>query len=154
MVEAWHFETGSQASMGAAGKALSDGALEQPKPKRARGLFVLPSDFTPRAGVPDECPTTMRCEYVECRFHLWRVDPWDREGRRDEGKGRAGPAPGYQSHSAATCALDECRRGPMRSSEVGRRMGLSARRVEQVLARAVEKLRAVGNLLIDFASDD
>jgi hypothetical protein len=125
--------------MSAAPKPRGGGVLQPPvritrPPRRPRALRVLPANWAPKQGTPDECPTDVLCPYVECRYHLWRVDACDRMGR---GKGHRSDAREAKivPHSTATCALDYASERHS-TEDVALMIGVSPRRVQQIVKLA------------------
>ena len=122
-------------------------SLAKNVPRRARALYVIPSGFDPRPGVPASrqvCKDGPRpCEYVRCEHHLWMVTGPERQGRRYDGR-----APGsiVRAHSPATCTLDvvEAVEGGARVTveQMATMLGVTDRRVRYMLAEAKAKVGA------------
>jgi hypothetical protein len=91
----------------------------------------------------DACPAdrdAVGCPHVRCRFHMWRLDGHDRPGRRFENF--PGPPSTLARYSLESCALDiadENEHG-MTCREIGATMGVSKRRVQQVLKKVLAAL--------------
>lgn len=101
-------------------------------------LPVLPPDFEWRLDVPkdmSECPKEPVCPHINCPAHLWRVDGRDMPGRRYEGKL---PPSDIKLSSPATCMHAEANKGPRSVKEIAEAMGMTPRRVQQLLKRLLE----------------
>lgn len=113
------------------------------RPYRSAQLIVVPNEWQPVPDVPRtraDCPRQRPCPHVHCRHHLWLVVSEERRGRPHEGK----KAPStLRPYSEESCALDVAEREHS-ASEVGRLLGVSKRRVQQILKRALAKLREAG----------
>lgn len=127
---------------------------------RAASLSAGPS-FTPRPGVPasrSECRNGERpCPYVRCKWHLWLVLGSDRPGRRYEG--RTPPTalrPAWlEDPMPPCCTLDIAERAeslddPGSIRELAAAIGLKPSRIHDIIATALEKLRAQGLTLQEF----
>ncbi len=109
------------------------------------GRHVVVSDTTPdtRAECPDT--STRCCPYLRCRHHLGRIEGEERPGRY-----RASLDATYRLEvlrsEQPSCALDivEAHPAGMSSAEVAPYLKLGKRRVEMLVKRALEKLRAAG----------
>jgi hypothetical protein len=123
-------------------------------------LRAAPS-FTPRSGVPasrSECRNGERpCPYVRCKWHLWLVLGSDRPGRRYDG--RTPPTalrPAWlESPMPPCCTLDIAERAeslddPGSIRELAAAIGLKPSRIHDIIATALEKLRARGLTLQEF----
>lgn len=132
----------------ASGKARRSQALHVID-QQAGGRAVaptVPAGWVPLPGVPasrEECRNAPRpCPFVRCEHHLWLVEGRDRRGRRPAG-GELEPA--LQAPTRTTCALDVSETEEERSAEeVAELLGLSPRRVQQILRGAIAKLRSRG----------
>lgn len=132
--------------------ARSTGGVLQPpvttpprKPRRSEALRVLKvTSFRARKGLPeggrDACRDGPRpCPFVRCKFHLWMVLGYDRQGHRLMREATSTVEP----HSATTCSLDVSEQ-ERTAREIGEVMGITQRRVQQIVKAALEKLRAKG----------
>lgn len=119
--------------------------------------------FEPVGWVPatrGDCPKERPCPHVRCPHHNWRVDGEDRAGRRHY-DGHHPPTtlrPEWLSTSPLpSCSLDAIDARPplegMSAREVAQAIGVSKRRVEQILKAAVEKLRRDGVMLPELEHD-
>ena len=119
------------------------------------------SSFTPRPGVPasrSECRNGERpCPYVRCKWHLWLVLGSDRPGRRYDG--RTPPTalrPAWlENPMPPCCTLDIAERAevlddPGSIRELAAAIGLKPSRIHDIIATALEKLRARGLTLQEF----
>lgn len=126
-----------------------------------------------RAGVPRtraDCPDTSvaPCAHIQCRYHLYRVDPCDRAGRpglssvprdahghtRSEagslGTERAGTTlePMWLRGGTDSCALDVAARGPQSNEAIGAAIGrhrtLVALEVKGALRHAIDIADGMG----------
>jgi hypothetical protein len=118
--------------------------------------------FTPRPGVPTsraECRNGERpCPYVRCKWHLWLVLGSDRPGRRYDG--RTPPTalrPAWlEDPMPPCCTLDIAERAeslddPGSIRELAAAIGLKPSRIHDIIATALEKLRATGLTLQEFS---
>jgi hypothetical protein len=77
-----------------------------------------------------------QCERYGCRHNLLRIDSADRQGRTHNGVAPELTLSGENVHAGApSCALDVANTGPKSSREVAAIEGLTARRVEQIMAK-------------------
>ena len=108
--------------------------LHAPKRVRLRVLSGLPP------GGREECRDGPRpCPYVHCKHHLWLVLATDRLGHR-----LMRPAVStVEPHSLTTCALDVAER-ERTARQIGELLGITERRVQQIVKAALDKLRANG----------
>jgi hypothetical protein len=120
------------------------------------------ASFTPRPGVPasrSECRNGERpCPYVRCKWHLWLVLGSDRPGRRYDG--RTPPTalrPAWlEDPMPPCCTLDIAERAeslddPGSIRELAAAIGLKPSRIHDIIATALEKLRARGLTLQEFS---
>ncbi len=104
------------------------------KPPRTRGDCI---NGTAQTGSLEERQHGRRqCEAFSCRHNLMTIDSSDVPGRRHHGLAPPWTLSGEStSASAASCALDVADQGEHSSAEVARIMGISKRRIEQIIAR-------------------
>lgn len=135
---------------------------------RVAGVDWRPVSGLPEGG-REECRSGERpCVHVRCRYHLWRIDACDREGNPDLEAGTTLRPRWLEVPTPACCALDvieaqspapytryRSRVGarlqlggdPVRleqhrtAEEVAELVGVSPRRVEQIVRIAIAKLR-------------
>lgn len=105
--------------------------------------------YDPVATIPRtraDCPPTGHCPHVRCKHHNWNVAGIDRGGRRHGGKP---PPPTLRAEwlvgaPQPACSLAVAALGAHSGRRVARILGLTTRRVEIIMARAIAKLRARG----------
>lgn len=116
------------------------------------GALSMPADFAFTNGVPpkrEDCAQGARpCRYILCRHHMWLVLQEDRPGN---------PATGSQGETTIrpigeSCNLDIGRSGVHTNEEVGRALGVTSTRANQIELRALRKMRAAGVTAEAFAA--
>lgn len=130
----------------ASGKARRSQALhviDQKLGGRAGGGSpTIPENWTPLPGVPasrEHCRDAPRpCPFVRCEHHLWLVEGRDRRGRRPAG-GELGPE--LRAPTMTSCALDVADRGERTIEDIAASLGVTPRRVQQIMRGALAKLR-------------
>jgi hypothetical protein len=108
--------------------------------RRSHRLAVLPQE--PREGLPpggrEECRTGPRpCPYVRCKHHLWM-----RVGEERQGSGNTSVGSTVEPVTWTTCALDVAESGPRSTREIAEWLGVSMRRVQQLIKAGIAKLAA------------
>lgn len=100
---------------------------------RTRGDCIEGTDDT---GSREERTAGVRqCEVIQCRHYLARVDSHDVPGRRHGGLAPPWTESGRGDASSPSCSLDVVDANPagLSSGEVAAVMGVSRRRVEQIV---------------------
>ena len=91
------------------------------------------------------------CRYPTCRFSSYYTEASEVPGRHREGIRSTLTGAWIDPRRGGGCVLDVVdARGPSSAAQVAGDLGISRRRVEQLLARAVSKLRAAGVDLPDL----
>ena len=100
---------------------------------RTRGECI---EGTPHTGSREERTAGVRqCQVMQCRHYLARVDSDDVPGRRHDGIAPPWTVSDRGDASSPSCSLDVVDANPagLSSGEVARVMGISRRRVEQIV---------------------
>lgn len=123
--------------------------MSKPFSRRVR-LAVLgaPTDWEPLPGVPEtrgDCPSERPCRHVCCSMNLMVMHGFEMPGRRSAVHRYPVGVVRYRA-GASGCALDEVDASPdgMTFDEIGERLGCTGRRAEQLVDRALAKLKASG----------
>lgn len=134
-------DSGNTPRMTVLGDVLYVHASNAPRaPRRSPKLVVMEQ---PREGLPpggrDECRTGPRpCPYVRCKHHLWMITAEERRG-----SGNLNTRSTVEPVTMTTCALDIAERGQEVSTrEIAEMLGVSMRRVQQLIKAGIAKLAA------------